>query len=219
MNAEMKPACIESKPQIRQLQRGAHGQGNRRRLLAICTVDVMAWKLLHPWLGALMEAGIEVHLACARGPWFDQLAGAGYHMHAVPLRRRINPLVHIAPLWAIYQLIRRERFAVVNTHSPVAATVGRLAAWFAHVPVISYTVHGFYFHDDMPWWKRSGFVALEKWLGRFTDGFPTKIVRQRCGKTSPARRRPRSPFTTEWTWRPIGPGALLAPVPRNCGAR
>jgi lipopolysaccharide/colanic/teichoic acid biosynthesis glycosyltransferase len=131
----------------------------------------MAWKLLLPWFRALREAGYEVHIACARTSWFERLTADGFHMHDVPLRRRMNPLVHIRPLWALYRLIRRERFVLVNTHSPVAAAVGRLAGWLAQVPVIVYTVHGFYFHDNMPWWKRRGFIALEWLLGRMTDDF------------------------------------------------
>jgi len=141
------------------------------RILAICTLDVMAWHLLRPWLRALREAGYEVHVACARTNWFERLAVDGFRMHDVPLRRRMNPLVHIQPLWALYRLVRRERFIAVNTHSPVGAAVGRLAAWLAQAPAIIYTVHGFYFHDDMPRWKRRGFVAIEWLLGRMTSAF------------------------------------------------
>jgi len=145
--------------------------GTGPRILAVCALDVMAWKLLLPWFRALFEAGYEVHIACARTNWFEQLVEDGFHMHDVPIRRRMNPLVHIAPLWALYQLMRRERFVLVNTHSPMAAAVGRVAAWLARVPVIIYTVHGFYFHDDMSWWKRRGFIVLEWLLGRITDAF------------------------------------------------
>ena len=148
-----------------------HEQEIRQRVLAICSVDVMAWKFLRPWFRALVDAGYEVHIACSKTQWFEQLAADGFQMHQVPLRRRLNPLVHVAPLWALYRLIRRERFAVVNTHSPVAAAVGRLAAWLARTPVIIYVVHGFYFHDDMPRRKRRCFVALEWLLGRITKAF------------------------------------------------
>lgn len=144
---------------------------DRPRILAVCALDVTAWKLLRPWFRALLEAGYEVHIACAKTEWFEQLAADGFHMHDVPIRRRMNPLVHIAPLWALYQLIRRERFELVNAHTPVAAAVGRLAAWLAKVPLIIYTVHGFYFHENMTWWKRRWFVALEWLLGRMTTDF------------------------------------------------
>jgi glycosyltransferase involved in cell wall biosynthesis len=141
------------------------------RLLAVCTVDVMAWKLLRPWFRALANAGYEVHIACSKGDWFHHLAADGFHMHEVPLRRRVNPFVHFAPLWALFRLIRRERFVLVNTHSPVAAAVGRVAAWLAGTPLVIYTVHGFYFHDDMSWWKRKMFVTMEWLLGAITSDF------------------------------------------------
>ena len=143
----------------------------RQKILAICTVDIMAWKLLLPWFLGLLDAGFEVHIACAGSDWFENLAAYGFHMHDVPLRRRINPLVHIVPLWLLYRLMRRERFVLVNAHSPIAAAVGRLAGWLARVPLIIYTVHGFYFHDNMPRWKRRAFIALEWLLGRITDRF------------------------------------------------
>jgi len=49
------------------------GQATHPRILAICTLDVMAWKLLRPWFRALVGAGYEVHIACAKTQWFNQL--------------------------------------------------------------------------------------------------------------------------------------------------
>src|SRR6185295_19916264 len=66
-------------------------------------------------------------------------------------------------------LMKRERFDIVHVHTPVAALIGRWAAWRARVPKIVYTAHGFYFHERMAWPKRAAFAALE-WLGgRLTD--------------------------------------------------
>ena len=166
----MKPADSRSDAAL-PLPRRPSPDAPKTRILGICTVDVMAWKLLRPWFRALVDAGYEVHLACSRENWFHLLAADGFHMHAVPLRRKVNPFVHIAPLWELFRLIRRERFLLVNTHSPVAALVGRLAAWLAGTPIIIYTVHGFYFHDDMPSWKRHTFVTMEWLLGTVTTDF------------------------------------------------
>jgi glycosyltransferase involved in cell wall biosynthesis len=54
-------------------------------------------------------------------------------------------------------------------HTPVAALIGRVAARIAGIPLVVYTAHGFYFHDQMPRWKRSLFIALERFGGMFTD--------------------------------------------------
>jgi glycosyltransferase involved in cell wall biosynthesis len=142
-----------------------------RRVLAITTVDVMPWILLRPWLQALRSAGYEVHIACARGQYFDRLAGEGFTMHAVALRRCFNPWRHFRPAIELFRLVRRERFDVVNTHSPVAAAMGRVVAWLAGAPNVVYTVHGFYFHDRMAWWQRRFFQAVEWACGRITGHF------------------------------------------------
>ena len=141
------------------------------KVLAIVTVDIMAWVLLRQWLEGLQLAGFEVHIACSKGVYFDLLAGAGFSMHPVRLRRTFNPFSHIVPLIELLTLLRSGQFQVVNTHSPVAAAVGRFAAALAGVQTIIYTVHGFYFHDRMPALQRKAFIAFEWLLGRWTDAF------------------------------------------------
>src|SRR6185503_4802806 len=86
---------------------------SKQRLLAIVTVDVMAWKLLRPWLHALRDDGYDLHLACSDSGWVEHLIADGFRVHKVPLRRKVNPFVHIAPLWQLYRLIRRGRFEIV----------------------------------------------------------------------------------------------------------
>lgn len=142
-----------------------------QKILAVCTLDLMAWVLLKPWFLALREAGYQVHIACSAGEYFDLLQAEGFRMHAVSMKRSFNPLVHVLPLIALYRIVRAGNFQAVNTHSPVAALLGRCAAWLAGSPAIVYTVHGFYFHDNMPRLRRRLFVALEWLLGRTTDFF------------------------------------------------
>jgi glycosyltransferase involved in cell wall biosynthesis len=67
--------------------------------------------------------------------------------------------------------MRDEKFVVVNAHSPIAAAVGRLAAYICGVKRIIYTVHGFYFHDRMSRPQRFVLCSVEWLLGRITDGF------------------------------------------------
>ncbi len=143
----------------------------KRKVLAIVTVDIMAWVLLRQWLEGLQQAGFEVHIACARGKYYDQLAGVGFIMHPIRFQRTFNLFAHIVPFFELLMLLRSGTFEIINTHSPVAAAVGRFAAAVAGVDKIIYTVHGFYFHDRMPAIQRKTFVAFEWLLGRWTDAF------------------------------------------------
>jgi glycosyltransferase involved in cell wall biosynthesis len=81
----------------------------------------------------------------------------------------MNPLLALRSTWLLWRYFRRECFDVVHVHTPVAALIGRVAAFFSGVPLVIYTAHGFYFHDDMPAWKRRLFVWIERFGGWMTD--------------------------------------------------
>lgn len=141
------------------------------RVLAICNIDLMAAVLLRPWFSALTSAGYEVHIACAPGAYLRELEADGFTVHPIPVRRRLNPLANLAAIWQVYRVVRKGRFDVVNAHSPTGAAVGRVACKLARVKNVVYTVHGFYFHDQMPAAKRWAFVGVEWLLGRLTKRF------------------------------------------------
>jgi glycosyltransferase involved in cell wall biosynthesis len=85
------------------------------------------------------------------------------------MSRGLHPLKHLASIAQLVRLFRREKFDVVHAHTPVAALIGRIAARIAGVPLIVYTAHGFYFHEQMRPLPRAIFTFLE-WLGgRCTD--------------------------------------------------
>jgi glycosyltransferase involved in cell wall biosynthesis len=165
----------------------------QRKILVITAVDVMAWKLLLPWLHELKTRGFEVHIACSPSTFFDRLRNAGFEMHAIHLQRSFNMFAHFRATAELIHLIRAEGFNLVNTHSPIGAAVGRLAAFLAGIDAIIYTVHGFYFHDRMPWLQRLAFTTIEWILARFTKGFmfvsdEDNRTARRLGIASPNKR-------------------------------
>jgi glycosyltransferase involved in cell wall biosynthesis len=141
------------------------------RILVIAAVDLMVWNLLLPWIRALRDRGFQVHIACAATGYIEHIRQQGFEMHVVNLRRNFNLFAHVRATWEIVRLIRSVGFHIVNTHSPIGAAVGRLAALIGRVDTIIYTVHGFYFHDRMPRLRRLLFTGIEWVLGRCTDGF------------------------------------------------
>ena len=87
----------------------------------------------------------------------------------IPIARSLNPILAFRSFMLLFRHFRRYRYDVVHVHTPVASFIGRIAARFAGVPLIVYTAHGFYFHDDMHFLLRQFVVLLEKISGFFTD--------------------------------------------------
>lgn len=147
------------------------------KILQVCAVDFTLHHFLVPLIDALRAAGHEVVASCADGPLVAKVRERGIRVETVPFRRGFLHLgEHAAAYRHLRALLQAENFDLVHVHTPVAALIGRLAAWRAGVPTVVYTAHGFYFHDRMPWPKWAVYVALE-WLGgRLTDVLFTQAV-------------------------------------------
>lgn len=139
------------------------------KVCQLCAVDFTLKKFLLPLINGMQAAGWEVTAVCSDGSFVPALRAQGYRIETLPIARSANPIAALRSILALMRLFRRERFDVLHAHTPVAALLGRIAAQIAGVPLVIYTAHGFYFHDEMPILKRRLYTALE-WLGgRLTD--------------------------------------------------
>ena len=139
------------------------------KICQLCAVDFTLKKFLLPLIDGMQEQGWTVTAVCSDGPYVADLRALGYRIETLSITRSMSLLAALRSLIGLLRLFRRERFDVLHAHTPVAALIGRVAARLAKVPLVIYTAHGFYFHDEMPRWKRSIFVALERFGGHFTD--------------------------------------------------
>lgn len=140
--------------------------------LKVCQICAVEFTLRH-FLLALCDGvkaqGWDLTVVCSESPGLQEFRGRGYRILGLPIARNFNVLSHLRSVAALVALFRRERFDVVHAHTPIAALLARLAARLCRVPLVVYTAHGFYFHDEMPRWKRALFVGLERLGGRWTD--------------------------------------------------
>jgi glycosyltransferase involved in cell wall biosynthesis len=125
-------------------------------------VDITLRAFLLPLLLTLKRAGFDLRAVCSPGPPFAELEAADIAVHRIPTTRRITPLRDLVSLWRLFRYFRHEKIDLVHAHTPKAGLLARLAARLAGVPVIVYTVHGFYFHDDSPWLQRHFYILMEK---------------------------------------------------------
>ena len=85
------------------------------------------------------------------------------------LGRHIDVFSDIVALVALVRLFRRLRPMIVHTHSSKAGILGRWAAWFARVPIILHTIHGYGITPAQPFWLRRCLILLERITGWVTS--------------------------------------------------
>jgi len=139
------------------------------RVCQLCAVDFTLKHFLLPLIDGMQSHGWKVTAVSSDGPEIPGLQARGYTVDTIPIARSLNVFKHAVSVVRLAFYFRQQRFDILHVHTPVAALVARVAAFLARVPVVVYTAHGFYFHDEMPSWKRRLFVSLERFAGRFTD--------------------------------------------------
>src|SRR3954468_9921040 len=88
------------------------------------------------------------------------------------MSRPVRFVSDLRSLAAIYRILRREKPDIVHTHTAKAGALGRCAAILARVPVRIHTFHGHVFAGYFGTFKTRVFLAIERFLARFT----TRIV-------------------------------------------
>ena len=149
------------------------------KVLQLCAVDFTLDKFLAPLCFHLRDVGFDVTAACTESEFMAPLRERGLRCVDMPISRSHSLPSH----WKSYRRLNRwfaeERFDIVHVHTPIAALIGRVAAWRRRVPIRIYTAHGFYFHDDMPPIKRTFHVGLERFGGLFDHYLMTQSEEDR----------------------------------------
>ena len=106
----------------------------------------------------------------------ERMQRAGVSVHVVPMRRAIAPLHDCVAFWRLAALLYRVRPDVVHCHSAKAGFLGRLVGEFLRTTVprsrsakLIYTPHAFPFLMRVGFAKRCFYLALERFVARFTD--------------------------------------------------
>lgn len=135
----------------------------------IATVAMSLRYLLLNQLLSIQDEGFRVFGISSFGPEASVIAAAGIQHIPVEMTRSFTPLADVASLVRLYDVIKQEKFTIVHTHSPKAGFLGQIAAKMARVPIVINTLHGFYFHDQMPASVRHFYIILEKVAAQCSD--------------------------------------------------
>jgi len=139
------------------------------RIAHITTIDLSLRYLLLNQLTALQQAGYSIIGISTAGPDVPVIESAGIRHIPVAMTRNFTPLADLGTLWHLYRVMRRERFTIVHTHTPKPGLLGQVAARLAGVPIVVNTLHGFYFHDRMPWMWRRFYILMERIAAQCSD--------------------------------------------------
>jgi len=66
----------------------------------------------------------------------------GVRTAPIPMTRAITPIKDLKALWRLYKLLKKEKPAIVHTHTPKAGLLGMMASRLAGVPIRMHTVAG-----------------------------------------------------------------------------
>ena len=143
---------------------------NSISVLHLAAADSMLFPILRDQLCFLRAAGYDVHTASIDGPLGRRIRDDdGFPWTPLPLTREPAPFADWRALRFIERFCREKKFTIVHTHTPKGNVIGQWAARRAGVPVVLQTLHGFYFHERMPAWKRGMWIGIERFSARHSD--------------------------------------------------
>ncbi len=143
--------------------------------IKICQICSVEFTLKHFLKNLILEAGKsgwEVHAISNFDNFVKDNKYNKYYkciVHDVKFKRNLNFINHIINFFKILKIFKKENFDIIHVHTPLISIIARIAAKLSGCKVIVYTVHGFYFHDQMTVYKQFFHQLIEKFLSLFTD--------------------------------------------------
>ena len=120
-----------------------------------------------PYIARFHEAGLEVHVACGGTP--VEIPEAD-RLLALPLQKKMQSPDNLNAAAILRRAMEQERYALICTHTSLAAFFTRVAAAGCHPrPPLVYMCHGYLFDDDSSALRRSVLLAAERMTARQTD--------------------------------------------------
>lgn len=140
------------------------------KILYVTTLSGTINAFLIPHIRMLVELGHSVDIACKITKSLKQeLYDIGCNIYDVSFNRSPLKSDNYNAYKVLKELIKKEKYDIVHTHTPVASAISRLACKNIKVTKVFYTAHGFHFHKGAPIKNWMFYYPLEKWLSKYTD--------------------------------------------------
>ena len=142
----------------------------KAKIIQVCAVDSTMSGLLRELNTQILDEDYNLIGVCSKGKNTEKLIEEGFNIKNIHIDRSIKPIENIKTISRLTKFFIEEEPDIVHVHTPVASVLGRIAAKRAKVPIVIYTAHGFYFHENMSKFKYKIFLNIEKHMARkYTD--------------------------------------------------
>ncbi|MCH5218015.1 MAG: glycosyltransferase family 4 protein [Muribaculaceae bacterium] len=141
----------------------------------------------------LFVASVEGHLKRFHTPYFKWFKEHGFEVHAtakkyykepiqfcdkffdIPFERSPFSKANFKVFKELQEVIKKGGYSAIHCHTPMAATLARLAArkFRKNGLKVIYTAHGFHFYNGAPKVNWSVYYPIEKTLAKYTDALIT----------------------------------------------
>jgi len=141
------------------------------RIVQLTAIESTMNTMLYALNKGILKDGYSLIALYSPSETLDKMVKDGdINVVNVEIQRKIAPISNIRCIYKIYKQLKKIKPHIVHVHTPIAAVLGRVAAKLAKVPIIIYTAHGFYFHENMSSLTYKLFYNIEKFMGKyFTD--------------------------------------------------
>ena len=139
------------------------------KICQFCGVEYTYKKFLEPLCFKLVENEYEVTAVFSRPGKNNISFQKGIKFKNIFFKRRPSIFSNIRTIIELYIYFRKEKFDIVEIHTPLASIPGRIAAKLAKIKTVIYKVHGYYFHENMNFILRLFHISLEYFLSKLTD--------------------------------------------------
>ena len=128
----------------------------------------------HASMLAAKNLGIDFHIISNWGYESADAMEADARRHGITIYQvdfMRNPLHpgNIKAYMQICEIMKREKFDIVHTNTPIGGVLGRLAARRFHTPNVIYQAHGFHFYQGGPKSAWLLYFPIEKIMSSLTD--------------------------------------------------
>jgi glycosyltransferase involved in cell wall biosynthesis len=141
------------------------------KIVQICAIDSTMNGLLRELNATLQNEDFDLIGICSKEDCSDRLRDEGFNIINVNIDRAIRPIKNIKSIFELYKIFKKEKPDIVHVHTPVAAVLGRIAAKLGRVPIVIYTAHGFYFHENMKPLTYKICFYIEKYMAKWFTSY------------------------------------------------